>query len=255
MSTAHATRAPYEGVLNIVRFNWPMFMTTAVVIVAGVAGASLLEESRLRLPLAVFVVALTMGAVIALKVSHDIYDRSDLYRFGWLARARGARPPQTAVFCQTGFDDCSESLRERTVGTHWTLLDHYDPSTMTEPSIRRARRRCPPASGTIAASYASWPMRDGTTDLVIAMLSVHELRHDQEREAWFAEARRVTRADGRVIVVEHVRDLANLAVFGSGALHFHSVPTWTRNWERSRLRLCETFRITPWVRVFVLEHA
>ena len=87
------------------------------------------------------------------------------------------------------------------------------------------------------------------------MLAVHELRTETERVQWFAEARRVTRAGGRVVVVEHVRDLANVCVFGPGALHFHSVSAWRRSWERAQLRSCDEFRITPWVRVFVLEHA
>ena len=247
------TRGRYEGVLNIVRFNWPMFATTATVIIAALIGAALLRELMLRTLLALGGLALATGTLVALGVSHLIYDRSDLYRFEWLRRALGEGDIGSAVFCQTGFDECSAILRRQTPGTTWTLLDHYDPAIMTETSIQRARRRCPPAPGTITAHFGAWPLPDDSADLVVGMLAVHELRRNDERVAWFTEARRATRAGGRVVLVEHVRDTANLTVFGVGALHFHSVAVWTQDWERAKLRLANTLRITPWVRVFVLE--
>jgi hypothetical protein len=248
-------RGPFEGVLNILRFNWPMFVATTmgIVIASGVALSA--GSPVVRVGGALVAAGLAVGTLVSLVVSHLVYDRSDLYRFQWLARARGERPLHRAVFCQTGFDESSALLRAGTPGTVWTLLDHYAPVTMTEPSIRRARRRCPPAPGTAAAPHGAWPTRDGEADLVVGMLAVHELRRDDERTAWFGEARRATAPGGRVVVVEHVRDLANVLVFGPGALHFHAVSTWRRSWEQAQLRLHDEFRLTPWVRVFVLVHA
>jgi hypothetical protein len=52
---------------------------------------------------------------------------------------------------------------------------------------------------------------------------------------------------GRVVIVEHLRDLANFAAFGPGFVHFHSLATWRRAWESAALRLADEF-----VRVFVL---
>lgn len=248
-------RGPFEGVLNILRFNWPMFVGTLAVIVVASGAALTVESPLVRLGCALVAAGLAVGTLVSLLVSHLVYDRSDLYRFRWLARARGDRPLRRAVFCQTGFDESSALLRAHTPDTVWTLLDHYDAATMTEPSIQRARRVCPPAPGTVAAPHGAWPTPDAEADLVVGMLSVHELRRDEERAAWFAEARRATVAGGRVVVVEHVRDAANLLAFGPGALHFHAVSTWRRSWERARLRLHDEFRLTPWVRVFVLVPA
>ena len=249
------TRGHFDGMLNIVRFNWPMFTATAAAALLALIGAVIVSPIAWRFLLALSAGGLVIGTVVSLAASHWIYDRSDLYRFAWLTRAHGGHLPQRAVFCQTGFDESSAQLRTDLPNTEWTLLDHYDPAWMTEASIRRARRRCPPAPGTRAAPFDAWPAPGNTADLVIGMLAVHELRRDAERAAWFAEAHRVARRGGRVIVVEHVRDIANALVFGPGALHFHSVATWQHSWERAQLRLADTFRITPWVRVFVLEHA
>ncbi len=249
------TRGPYDGVLNIVRFNWPFFAGTSIASIASGALAFSVSSPVWRLLFATVAAGLLIGSVVPLTISHLIYDRSALYRFSWLDRAIGRAETRSAVFCQTGFDESSALLQAYTAPTAWTLLDHYDPARMTEASIQRARRHCPPAAGTLPAPFNSWPTNTASADMAIGMLAVHELRTETERVQWFAEARRVTRAGGRVVVVEHVRDLANVCVFGPGALHFHSVSAWRRSWERAQLRSCDEFRITPWVRVFVLEHA
>ncbi|QJR36389.1 class I SAM-dependent methyltransferase [Gemmatimonas groenlandica] len=250
-----ATRGPFDGVWNIVRFNWPTFTVTLLLVLVLLGGAVVVTAPVWRVVLAVAAAGLAAGTFVSLAVSHVIYDRSDLYRFAWLTRINGDRTPNAAVFCQTGFDESSALLRARTPNTHWTLLDHYDPARMTEPSIQRARRHCPPAHGTVAAPHNAWPTAPQQADLVIGMLAVHELRHCDERAAWFREAARTLRPGGRVVVVEHLRDMANLLAFGPGVLHFHSTSTWRRSWERAQLRVHSEFRITPWVAVVVLEHA
>lgn len=249
-----ATRGRFDGVLNIVRFNWPTFALTLLLVLALLAGSVVITSFALKALLVVAALSLAAGTFVSLAVSHTIYDLSDLYRFEWLARACGERAPRSAIFCQTGFDESSALLRTHTPDTSWTLLDHYEPVRMTEASIQRARKRCPPADGTLDAPHDAWPTVSNEADVVIGMLAVHELRMCDERAAWFAEAARSIRPGGRIIVVEHVRDVANVLAFGPGAWHFHSVRAWIRSWERARLRLREQLRITPWVRVFVLEH-
>ncbi len=57
----------------------------------------------------------------------------------------------------------------------------------------------------------------------------------------------------KIILVEHVRDLANFVAFGPGFLHFLSVASWRKSWEAGGFNLDASFRITPFVRVFVLK--
>lgn len=57
------------------------------------------------------------------------------------------------------------------------------------------------------------------------------------------------------MLVEHVRDLANALAFGPGCLHFYSERTWQREWLAAGFRCRQHFRITRFVRGFVLEPA
>ena len=156
------------------------------------------------------------------------------------------------IFCHSGFDESSEELHAKLGKVGWLVLDHFDERRMTEGSIRRARRLLPPTAGTLQVPFVEWPVNAESVDVVFGLLAIHELRSEGERAAWFSEARRCLRREGRIVLVEHIRDLANFVAFGPGFLHFHSPASWRRSWERAGLRCRDQFRVTPWVRVFVI---
>jgi hypothetical protein len=244
-------RGKFQGMITIARFNWPLYLLAFVTLVAS--GAALfLVSGPLRITSAV---AFGCGAYfifVSLGVSHLVYDCSDLYRWSWLDRFIPGFPIRRTVFCHSGFDETSLELREKFPDAQWFILDHYDPQRMTEPSIHRARALFPPTTGTLACSYDAWPLSAESADVVFALLAIHEFRTESERTAWFAEAKRCLCKGGRVVLVEHVRDLANFLAFGPGFLHFHSCTSWRRCWETAGLRSVNQFSITPFIQVFVL---
>lgn len=246
------SRGPWQGMMTICRLNWPFYAIASLAAAVCILGL-------MAAPLASFHWLLATGASMAvyfacgsLAVSHIVYDRSDLYRWRWLDRALGATVHDRMALCHTGFDECSTALREKFPKTQWQILDHFDPKRMTEPSIQRARQWCPPAAGTIPAPFDSWPIPSGSVNGVLGLLAIHELRSEIERSRWFSEAARCLKPEGRIILAEHTRDLANLLAFGPGFLHFHSRASWRRCWEHAGLRALDEFAVTPWVRVFII---
>ena len=126
--------------LAIARFNWPFYVAAASVFIGAGAACMIVSGLVPRLALAAVLAGAAYFIFGSLGVSHLIYDRSDLYRWHWLERVLPAPAPERAVFCHCGFDETSTALRARFPSTEWLILDHYDPTVMTEPSIRRARR-------------------------------------------------------------------------------------------------------------------
>jgi SAM-dependent methyltransferase len=246
------SRGKWQGMWTIVQFNWPFYGLALICLATGLLGLISGQNLWIRLAGA----GATAGAAYflggSLGVSHWVYDRSDLYQWRWLKRALSGCDPRHFVFCHSGFDETSDALKLRLGGT-WETLDHYDSRLMTEASIRRARKKYPPTRGTRQTPYHQWSLAEGSVDVVFGILAIHELRSEVERTAWFREAKRCLRAGGRILLVEHTRDLANFVAFGPGFLHFHSVASWTRCWKNTGLQCRDHFTITPWVRVFVLE--
>lgn len=242
-------RGRLQGVLAIVRFNWPFYVASCLVIIAGALLGLHLSGWLAAIVLTGVAIAfwLTLASLFA---SWWVYDASDLHRYGWLSGAAGKSSGRW-INAHSGFDETTLALKERLPG-EWIVLDHFDPVCMSEPSIHRAKKLYPPLPGTLASPFDRWPVENASIDGICGLLAIHELRTHADRVKWFAEARRVLTDDGRVILIEHVRDAANFIVFGPGFLHFHSVRTWRRSWQEAGFRLSESFRISPWLRVFIL---
>lgn len=246
-------RGKWDGVMTIARLNWPFYAVATVVFFVSAWGFMACAASVAKLLYGISFLGAGYFLLGSLWVSHQVYDRSDLYRWGWLDRALLGATRGAFIASYSGFDDSSQSLREQLRDVSWLVLDHFDTKQMTEASIRRARRFYPPAANTVQAPFDQWPVGDASVDGVFGLLSIHELRSESERTAWFAEANRSLKPKGRVVLAEHTRDLANALAFGPGVLHFHSCASWRRCWEQAGFHARDEFRVSRWVRIFVLE--
>src|SRR5262249_27455320 len=135
-------------------------------------------------------------------------------------------PPARWMTVHAGFDEFTPRVRSAFPQTQGRAFDIFDPRTMTEPSIGRARRSAPLDAEPAAAD--ALPVETASVDAALLLLAAHELRTPEHRAALFAEVRRTLAPAGHAVVVEHLRDAANFAAFGPGFLHFHSRRTWMR---------------------------
>jgi SAM-dependent methyltransferase len=244
-------RKPYEGVLNIVLFNWRLYVAACLLaVVCTIALLVLPWPSWLFVLLLVGVGGAGYFLIVSLAVSHIIYDRSPLYRWQWIKDVFPTAP-QHITNIHAGFDESSEALHTMFPQAKLVILDLYDPKRMTEPSIAQARRLRPAKLSAISADPGAIPLADSSCDAVLLLFAAHEIRDAQERSRLFAEVKRILTPDGVVLLVEHQRDLANFLAFGLGFLHFYPHAEWLRLAAKNGLRVIRTFSITPFVGVFL----
>jgi ubiquinone/menaquinone biosynthesis C-methylase UbiE len=132
-------------------------------------------------------------------------------------------------------------------------VDFYDPSRMKQHSIERARKGLQYSGAEKRADFRALPFQDASRDAVFLILAAHEIRDQQDRIRFFAEVRRILKPGGRLILVEHLRDIWNFAAYGPGVRHFFPRREWLRTVEASNLVVIDERSITPFVRCFVLE--
>lgn len=161
--------------------------------------------------------------------------------------------PKRWVQINAGLEETTLPVNDVFPGAEGKMLDLFNPSVMTEPAISRARQEKTDVAA-IAAKPDALPVEDGWADLVVVTLAAHEIRDVQKRERFFQELRRIMAPSGKLVVVEHLRDLAAALAFGPGVFHFLPRREWLRLGTLAGLEVERERRITPFVRVFVYRY-
>jgi ubiquinone/menaquinone biosynthesis C-methylase UbiE len=245
-------RKPFQGITNIVRFNWHFYAAALVALIVGfilIRYSNMPEVSRLLMAIVLSTMVLMIS--ISLIVSSYIYDFSNLYKFSWLDNVQINRP-QKIMNIHAGFDETSYLLKKKFPQAQLCVFDFYDPSKHTELSIHRARRAYPPFPDTEKMITGSINRKNHSIDLIFLILSAHEIRNTQERALFFKDLQRILHPNGKIIVVEHLRDLSNFLAYTVGFLHFFSEKSWRDIFQYAQLRVVQKFKITPFIHTFIL---
>lgn len=251
--TAKVVRKPYQGVIQILKFNWPSYLGAAVAI--GIAMLALPFLHPIWRAFLVLAVAPAMfWPLSSLIVSHYVYDRFPLYDLNWLSRIL-PRAPGKWINIHSGFDETSDLLATIFPESARQVVDIYDPEVMTEHSIGLARRLKQGAIPSVAVRYDALEFGAGSFDAAFSIFAAHELRRHDQRVKLFREIARILVPGGNLILMEHSRDFWNFVVFGPGFLHFFSKHAWRKAAFEAGLTLQTEFSMTRFVHVYNLRKA
>jgi hypothetical protein len=237
----------------VVSFNRHFFALALLACAIGFALVVVVENPFLKALLTVGIGLAAYFMVASVIASYFVYDASDLYKLQWWPARCLKHRPADGIVVHAGFDPASPRIKALFPQMRLRVLDFFDTSTTTEASIQRAHRLNPPSAPEERIISDSWPVDTASQDVVFALSAAHELRKADERAAFFREANRSLKGGGKVIVIEQVRNLANFACFGVAAFHFLSRGTWLRSFASVNLKVTDEFKITPFMRVFVLQ--
>lgn len=241
-------RRKFQGVFNILRFNWDFYLT------AFLASTVLLWiaphfNSKLGIVIYSLLSIVLLITLLSLIVSWYVYDLSGLYKLSFLPEMKNKK----ACSINAGFDEISQSIFQKYPGISLTVFDFYDATKHTEKSIKRARRVYPPLMEIIKINSTNIPTESNIMDVSIAFFSAHEIRDENERIIFFKELKRITKTEGEIYLVEHLRDLPNFIAYTLGFFHFHSKKTWFKTFKSADLELLEIKKHTPFVNIFILK--
>jgi SAM-dependent methyltransferase len=250
-----AGRGKFEGVAKIIQFNSRFYIgsglgVTAVILLLKFLGL----PTWLKAAIIVGAALMLFWTVSSLLVSWYVYDYARVMQWEWMQSSLLHGPSRWANI-HAGLDESTASLRRLLPGTDGVVVDIYDPHTMTEPSIARARRMYPATEPFAVGSARALPLPDADRDAAFLLFAAHELRDSEGRTQLLREVHRILKNDGRIFLVEHLRDLPNFVAFGLGFLHFHAGRSWLRSIGEAGFELSEQRRVTPFVCCFTLRKA
>ncbi len=243
-------RSPFQGVSNVLRFNWHFYVIAAIGIMIFLLSSQYLSKDWIWIPLAASSFIL-LNTLISLFVTYYIYDISKLYEFPWLDGTAGNSKIKI-LNINAGFDETSQIIATKFKDSELHICDFYDSKHHTEISIKRARKAYPPHPNTLKVKTNSLPYPDGAFNVVCVTFAAHEISNLLERNQFFQELARVTNQEGRIFVTEHLRDTYNFLAYTIGFLHFYSRTTWMNIFKSAKLNLIQERKTTPFVSTFIL---
>jgi len=243
-------RQAFQGVGNIIRFNWHFYVVATILVVVLIFAKKHLPY-YLTLTANVAIIFTITTTFISLAISYFIYDYSDLYSLNWL-NFLSIKPNTTLVNINAGFDETSAIIKEKFPNSNLLVFDFYDANKHTEISIERARKAYPIFPDTQIISTDNIPLQANSVDYIFLIFAAHEIRNEDERILFFKQLKDALINDGKIIVIEHQRDIPNFIAYTIGFFHFHSTKTWKQTFERAELPIVKEFKITPFITSFIL---
>lgn len=233
-------RGPVAGVAMILRYNWPLYVAGLATAATGAAvAASTTPPRSVRFAGGAAAAGAGWLAIASLAASWWVYDRSELYRWTWLTSAVPGKPDDVLVV-HAGLDEASQPVGRLWPDATVTSVDVHGGTGPTTSSLRRARATATSADGDELPT-------SGSFDVAVAFLAAHEIRTHHGRVELLEDLRRSLRPGGRLVLVEHVRDLVNALAYGPAINHFYPVEEWHRVLNAADLDIVGEGRITPFV--------
>lgn len=241
-------RKPFQGVTNIVRFNWHFYAGVILLCTALFFIKNILPV-QFNFIFEIIIFTKLLITSITIFVSFYIYDLSGLYKLKWLPDNNDTLE---ILNINAGFDETSELLKAKYPKSNLIVLDFYDPQKHTEISIKRARKAYPSFPNTQVTSTTNLPLQTNSMDKIFVIFSAHEIRNENERITFFEELNRVIKPNGEVYVTEHLRDLPNFIAYNIGFFHFLDKQNWLKDFSKSNLTIKRKQKLNPFITNFTL---
>jgi SAM-dependent methyltransferase len=220
---------------KVIRFNWPKYLCSLAIATAALVADEAGAPGWIRCLLWAVFVPGGAWTVTSIAATWWVYDHRKVYE----CLTAGLFDVGEWAAVHAGFDESVPALR--------AAIGH-PPTTVAEiaispgASLRRARKLGQRSTAEGMSLIAN------SLDSIFVTFAAHEVRDTAGQRALFTALQRALRPGGRLIVTEHSRDAANIAVYGPGALHFQPLATWRARAGEAGLAETNHMSITPFVR-------
>lgn len=242
-------RKKFQGVLNILSFNRHFYVWGLIILAILTLSHELIEWSDLFYWL--LVSAFLYALMMPLLVSAYVYDFSGYYDFRWIKNCNIDSSVKNIVNINAGFDETSFIIKNILPNSDLKVFDFYDAKQHTEPAIIRARKVSLVYPNTQQIESNRIPLENKSVDVIFLLSAVHEIRVHEEKTEFLKECHRICKPHGKVIMVEHLRDLPNFLAFSIGFMHFFPRSTWKHAFEKAGFATFNETKFTPFMSIFV----
>lgn len=242
-------RRKFQGALNILSFNRHFYVFGIIVLALIIASHVIFNWSDLLFW--IIISAFLYGLIVPLIVSAYVYDYSGFYNFNWLKCYNITDSDALQILnINAGFDETSYIIKNMFPKSNLRVFDFYNADQHTEPAIIRARKVSVVYPNAQQIRSNSIPLEDNSVDIIFLLSAIHEIRSQEEKVQFLEECYRLCKPNGKVIMVEHLRDFPNFLAFSIGFTHFFSKKVWKKAFEKAGFSTFLETKFTPFMSVF-----
>jgi hypothetical protein len=233
-----------SGLRRVVAFNWPKYAVAGVAFV--LAGISAFSKSGLvQLVSILLFLGLAYGIVVSLLATWWVYDHCARRLYTEIAAAGGYG--KRWVLVHAGFDESMGRL-DQLLGQRERTID-VGPSSDSSPSLRRAHRLI----GRTGEPYRKDDLEIIGLDAAILLFGIHEIADDSTCVRLLSDLKHSIPGAGRIVIVEHCINAANVAAFGPAAWHFSTESRWRKAAADANLTVTASKRVAAFVTVLTMS--
>jgi SAM-dependent methyltransferase len=242
-------RRKLQGVLNILSFNRHFYVLGLIVLALIITSHVIFIWPDLLFW--IIIAAFLYGLIMPLIVSAYVYDYSGYYDFNWLKSYNIEDSNSKLILnINAGFDETSFIIKNLFPQSDLKVFDFYNAERHTEPAIIRARKVSLVYSNTQQIISNSIPLKNNSVDIIFLLSAAHEIRSQEEKIEFLKECHRLCKQNGKIIMVEHLRDFPNFLAFSVGFTHFFSKKVWKNAFEKAGFSSFAETKFTPFMSIF-----
>lgn len=242
-------RRKFQGVTNILSFNRHFYVFGLIVLALLLASRLFINWSDLILW--VVISAFLYGLLMPLIISAYVYDFSGFYNLNWMNnQIHDDKGINVIVNINAGFDETSFLIKNKFPNSDLKVFDFYNAKKHTEAAIKRARKVSLVYPNTQEISSDKIPLNENIADIIFLLSAVHEIRSQNEKVQFLKECKRLCKSEGKIIMVEHLRDFPNFLAFSVGFTHFFSRSSWKSAFESAGFSSFKETKFTPFMSIF-----
>ncbi|MEP6465206.1 MAG: methyltransferase [Parafilimonas sp.] len=243
-------RKPFQGILNVIRFNWH-FYALALASVSLLIVLGYFTNHTFQPLIFILSILILISILFSIAATFYVYDYSNLYSFDWLNFK--LNKDDIIINITAGFDETSFILLNKFSLNQLLVLDFYDPINHTEISIERARKQNRIFPGTRVIQTSNVSLNENSVDCIFIILAAHEIRSKEEKIIFFKQLYSSLKLKGKIVIVEHLRNIKNFIGYNIGFFHFFSKKSWKSVFELSGFSILEEMKVATFITVFVLQ--
>ncbi|MFM2338814.1 MAG: hypothetical protein RL115_2007 [Bacteroidota bacterium] len=189
--------------------------------------------------------------LMPLLIAGYVYDFSGFYELLWISQHRIKNGNEKMIVnINAGFDETSFQLKAFFPQATIKVFDFYDGAKHTEHAIVRARKETANYLNTEQIVSTAIPLQNRSVDIVFLIFAAHEIRSNKEKILFLKECKRVCTPTGKVIMVEHLRDIPNFLAFTIGFTHFFSRRCWRKAFAAAGFNTITEKKFTCFISIF-----